>query len=162
MTDMKNFPRITMGVAAAALAALLLCPVRLSASAASAAPAAPASAAESGAPKMSAVYLVLLKKGPVWTATPTEESKGIQAAHMENIVALWKAGKMIIAGPLGDDGEIRGIFVLEAASLDEARELAASDPAIKAGRLVAEIHPWWIERKALPVAGSYCQADGAK
>jgi uncharacterized protein len=108
--------------------------------------------------KMAVVYLVLLKKGPAWSAAETPEAKAIQEAHMANIRSLWQAKKMIIAGPFGDDGEWRGVFIFQAASMEEAQSLANSDPAIKAGRLVAEIHPWWVERAALPEAGAYCSA----
>ena len=108
-------------------------------------------------PKMGVVYMVLLKKGPHWSKTETAESRSIQDAHMANIRAMWEAKKLIVAGPLGDDGEIRGIFLLDVGSIEEARRLAASDPAVKAGRLAVEIHTWWLERRALPAAGEYCQ-----
>lgn len=107
--------------------------------------------------KMAAVYMVFLKKGPAWTAGETPETRAIQEGHMANIRALWQAGKLVIAGPMGDDGDLRGIFVFDVATLEDAKALAASDPAVKAGRLVAEIHPWWVERRALPEAGKYCQ-----
>jgi uncharacterized protein len=108
-------------------------------------------------PGMAKVYLVLLKKGPAWTAEKTDATKAIQAGHMANIERLWKEKKLIVAGPGGDDGDMRGVFVFDTDSLDEAKALAASDPAVKAGRLAPEFHSWWIERKALPVAGEYCQ-----
>jgi uncharacterized protein YciI len=108
--------------------------------------------------QMGTVYLVLLKKGPAWTAQETPETRAIQEAHMANIRALWAAKKLIVAGPLGDNGETRGVFVFQVGTLEEAKALAASDPAIKAGRLVAEIHPWWVEKRVFPAAGSYCEA----
>jgi uncharacterized protein YciI len=107
--------------------------------------------------QMGTVYLVLLKRGPASTATETPETRAIQEGHMANIRAMWAAKKLIVAGPLGDDGETRGVFVLQVGSLEEAAALTRSDPAVKAGRLVAEIHPWWVEKRALPAAGSYCQ-----
>jgi uncharacterized protein YciI len=106
---------------------------------------------------MAAVYMVFLKKGPAWTAAESPETRALQEAHMANIRALWQDRKLVIAGPMGDDGDLRGIFVFDVATLDEAKALAASDPAVKAGRLLAEIHPWWVERRALPEAGRYCQ-----
>jgi len=111
-------------------------------------------------PGMAVVYMVLLKKGPSWTAQRTPETQAVQEAHMANIRALWAAKKMIVAGPFGDDGDLRGVFIFDVASLEEAKALAATDPAVKAGRLAVEIHPWWVERRALPETGSYCQ--GAK
>jgi uncharacterized protein YciI len=107
---------------------------------------------------MGEVFLVLLKKGPAWTAERTDRTKAIQEGHMANIKALWEAKKMIVAGPMGDDGDTRGVFVLQAATRAEAQALAESDPAIKAGRLVPEIHSWWVEKRALPEAGAYCRA----
>jgi uncharacterized protein len=108
-------------------------------------------------PGMAKVYLVLLEKGPAWTAEQTEATAAIQAGHMANIQRLWKEKKLIVAGPSGDDADLRGVFVFDTDSLDEAKALAASDPAVKAGRLAPEFHSWWVERKALPAAGEYCQ-----
>jgi uncharacterized protein len=108
--------------------------------------------------QMGTVYLVLLKKGPAWTAKETPETRALQEAHLANIKAMWDAKKLIVAGPMGDDGDTRGVFVFQVGSLEEAKALAASDPAVKAGRLVAEVHTWWVEKRALPAAGSYCQA----
>jgi uncharacterized protein YciI len=111
-------------------------------------------------PNMTVVYMVLLKKGPSWSPQQTPETKAVQEAHMANIRAMWEAKKLIIAGPFGDDGDLRGVFLFQVASLEEAKALAATDPAVKAGRLAVEIHPWWVEKRALPESGSYCQ--GAK
>jgi uncharacterized protein len=111
---------------------------------------------------MTTVYLVLLKKGPSWTADSTPATQAIQEAHMANIRAMWKAQKLIIAGPVEDKGDLRGIFVFQAASLDDARALAATDPAVKAGRLAAEVYPWWVAKGALPQPGTYCNAQAAR
>lgn len=116
-----------------------------------------AKAAEAG-PEMEQVYLVLLRRGPIWTAEKTAESAAIQKAHMDNIGVQWKAKKLVIAGPMGEDGDLRGIFVYRVGSLDEAKALAASDPAVKAGRLRAEVHPWWVGKGYLPAAGEACTA----
>jgi hypothetical protein len=43
----------------------------------------------------------------------------------------------------GDDTNLRGIFVFKVASMDEAQALVASDPAVQAGRLRVELHPWY-------------------
>jgi uncharacterized protein YciI len=53
---------------------------------------------------------------------------------------------MVVAGPFdGQTGDraLAGIFILRAASVDEATTVADSDPAVKAGRFVYEIAPWW-------------------
>ena len=77
---------------------------------------------------------------------------------MANILALWKAKKLVLAGPMGDNGDIRGLFLFRVATIEEAKELTAADPAVKAGRLVAEVHPWWVDQRVLPDAGMHCRS----
>jgi uncharacterized protein YciI len=96
------------------------------------------------APKfeMTTYYFGLLTRGPnAGTGTPEEREK-IQAAHLANIVRLHNAGKILVAGPFADNGEWRGLFIYKCGSLEEAQQLAATDPAVAAGRLKIEIHPW--------------------
>lgn len=96
------------------------------------------------APKyeMTTYYFGLLTRGPNAATGTLEEREKAQAAHLANIVRLHKAGKILVAGPFADNGEWRGIFIYKCASLQEAQALAASDPAVQAGRLKIEIHPW--------------------
>lgn len=98
----------------------------------------------SPAPKfeMTTYYFGLLTRGPNAGTGTTEEREKIQAAHLANIKRLHDAGKILVAGPFADGGEWRGIFIYKCASLEEARQLAATDPAVAAGRLRIEIHPW--------------------
>ncbi len=86
--------------------------------------------------------LAFLKSGPTRPASP-EQAAELQRAHMANIRRMADAGKLVLAGPFLDDGELRGIYVFAVATLDEARALTDSDPAIKAGTLVMELHPWY-------------------
>ena len=51
-------------------------------------------------------------------------------------------GQLIIAGVFLDDQEFRGIFIFNVATIEEAKELAEVVPAVKAGTLVLELHPW--------------------
>src|SRR5262245_29512156 len=85
----------------------------------------------------------LLMRGPKWTAENTPEIQKIQEGHMANIGKMAQMGKLFAAGPILEEGELRGIFIFRAASIDEAISLASNDPAIKAGRLKLEILPWF-------------------
>jgi uncharacterized protein len=85
----------------------------------------------------------ILKRGPKWTAEKTPESQKIQEGHMANINKMARAGKLLAAGPMAGEGDLRGIFIFKAASLEEAQALAAEDPAIKSGRLTLELMDWW-------------------
>lgn len=84
-------------------------------------------------------YLALLAKGPAWTAATTSQTSALQQAHLAHLTTLGNTGHATIAGPFGDDGEIRGIVILKAASLEEAKALEEDDPAVKAGRLKVEL-----------------------
>lgn len=92
--------------------------------------------------EMKTYFLVLLKKGPMRNQHDSTTIQKIQAAHLANIDRLAQEGKIDLAGPCLHDGELRGIFVFNVASYEEAKALCDTDPAIKAGRLVAEIYPW--------------------
>lgn len=96
-----------------------------------------------GGYEMTTYYVAFLYRGAKWTPQETAETARIQDEHLANIQRLAKSGKLVLAGPFTDDGELRGMFVLQGVSLDEARELAANDPAVKAGRLRIELHPWY-------------------
>jgi len=93
---------------------------------------------------MKQYYFVMLTKGNNRTQDSATAAQ-IQKAHLENIGRLAKAGKIIVAGPFGDDGNWRGIFIFDAASKEEVEQLLQTDPAVSAGRLAYEIHPWWTQ-----------------
>lgn len=99
-------------------------------------------------------YIYLLKKGPVWSPDETPEVETLQAQHLANLRRLGEEGKLVINGPLLDSfqlsGEIRGIGVLKARSLAEAQEWISTDPMVKIGRLVFELHAWMVGKGILP------------
>ena len=66
----------------------------------------------------------------------------IQKGHLAYMEDLHKQGKLVAAGPFLDDTASRGLVIYRVADVDEAKALAAGDPAVKAGRLVLEAHPW--------------------
>lgn len=88
-------------------------------------------------------YMVLLLSNPDKEQLDSTQVAEIQRAHLDNINKLAEMGKIAIAGPMGDDGNLRGIFVMDCESLEEAKDLCETDPAIKKKRLLYEVHPWW-------------------
>jgi uncharacterized protein YciI len=100
--------------------------------------------------KLSTYYLGFLRKGAGWTPGETPELKKLMEAHLANIVRLHDMGKLVIAGPMGGDSDLRGIFIFKTGSIEEARSLGATDPAVQAGRLELELHPWMVPTGALP------------
>src|SRR5215470_9537379 len=135
----------TMGLAVLALA--------LAASAAAQAPA-PSPAASPAEwkpgeppPEMMTYYFVMLVKGPKWTSGPHPELMKLHLAHLRS---MWVAQKMVVAGPLLDDGNTRGLCVYKVGSAEEAKALASEDPAVKSGQLAVEVHPWAVQKGILP------------
>ena len=101
-------------------------------------------------PKLTTAYLAFLTRGDKWTPEKTPATEAIQKAHLANIQKLADMKKLVVAGPFGDNGRLRGIFVFKVDSIDEARSLAATDPAVQAGRLALQIHPWVVPEGILP------------
>jgi uncharacterized protein len=91
---------------------------------------------------MKRYVMAFLKMGPNRDQDSLEGLR-LQRAHMDNINRLAKAKKLIVAGPFLDAGDIRGIYIFNVETIEEAEALTNTDPAIKAGRLVMELHPWY-------------------
>jgi uncharacterized protein len=81
----------------------------------------------------------------------------IQEGHMANINRLYNEGKLKVAGPFGDEGKWIGLFIFDCETKEEVEKLLKTDPAIAAGRLNYEIHPWWTAAK-----GSFTPGKPAK
>lgn len=113
-------------------------------------------------PEMKEFFVGLIRRGPAWSAVLTPEGTRLSQGHFDSIERLVQSGEMVLAGPFADGGELAGLFVYDVESLGRALELAASDPAVAAGRFEVEVKPWWgpatladlmpIHRERFPVA----------
>lgn len=86
--------------------------------------------------------LVILKSGP--TPVPAgPERDAMFRGHFANMKRLADAGQLVLAGPLDGVDGWRGLFVLAVRDIDEARRIAATDPVLVHGEMVAEYHAYY-------------------
>ena len=92
---------------------------------------------------MKAYVLVILKTG---SATIKDKAviDSLFRGHMQNINSLAEAGRLVVAGPLQKNEKgYRGIFILNVKTIEEARFLLVTDPAVKANLLDSELFTWY-------------------
>jgi len=109
-------------------------------------------AAEYGADEygMKQYVMAFLKKGPN-RDLDSAAAMELQMAHMENIDRMAEEGKLVLAGPFLDTGELRGIYIFNVPTIEEAQDLTNTDPAIQAGSLIMELKPWYGSAALVPV-----------
>jgi len=92
---------------------------------------------------MKTYVFCILKTGSNTTATPEEQSK-LFKGHMDNIIKLSNEGKLSVAGPfMKNDKNYRGIFIFNVSTIEEAKILVESDPAVQAKIFEAELTLWY-------------------
>ncbi len=91
---------------------------------------------------MKKYVLVLLKTGSE-TGLSKAKSDSLFTGHMANINRLAEAGKLVVAGPFFKNDKYRGIFILNASTIEEGKQLVDSDPAIRANLLDPELLLWY-------------------
>src|SRR5437763_995590 len=67
---------------------------------------------------MKQYIMAFLKTGT--EITDTAERKRLLMGHLANIMRLANEGKLVVAGPFLDNQELRGIFIFNVATIDEA------------------------------------------
>jgi uncharacterized protein len=72
------------------------------------------------------------------------EADRLQRQHLGHLEAMCGAGHLLVAGPLFDqrNHRLRGICIYRPDHTTKTRQLANSDPAVKAGQLEIEIMGW--------------------
>jgi uncharacterized protein YciI len=91
---------------------------------------------------MRTYVLVLIFRGPYQPADDEERDR-LFHEHLASNARLHRERKLLLAGPMRDDGDLRGIFVFDSDSVEEVGRWCAGDPAIRAGVFRIEIHPWY-------------------
>ena len=95
--------------------------------------------------------IVLLVRPPDAPELSQSEGDKLQEEHLANIRRLAEEGKVLKAGPFEDYSgrNVRGMFILKTASLEEARRWVATDPLVKINRLKPEFLKWYVEKGSL-------------
>jgi uncharacterized protein YciI len=99
-----------------------------------------------GPPGLTRYSLVLLRRPADAPDLPESELDRIQELHLAHLAAMRERGVLLASGPFDDqaDPSLRGLCVY-GSTPDEARGLAARDPAVQAGRLAADVLSWWTQ-----------------
>ncbi|WP_029033078.1 YciI family protein [Salinimicrobium terrae] len=97
---------------------------------------------------MQQYFIVFLKSGTN-RAQDSATAAVLQKQHLAHLSRMASEGYISLAGPLGDDGNIRGIAVYNIPTIEMADSLARLDPMVEAGRLEVEIHPWWAAKGSM-------------
>ncbi|MDV7187238.1 YciI family protein [Lutibacter sp. TH_r2] len=91
---------------------------------------------------MKKYVIAFLKRGPNRNQDSITKAN-LQRKHMANINKLAKEGKLVLAGPFLGNDNLRGIYIFDVESIEEAKKLTETDPAIKAGSLEMELKEWY-------------------
>ena len=93
--------------------------------------------------------LVILRTDKDWPKDKATR-EALFRQHLGHLQAMARAGKLVVAGPIGDqdDKTARGIGLWRT-SLEETRRLSSEDPAVKSGVFKVEAMTWSTEKGAL-------------
>ena len=84
--------------------------------------------------------LLLVHQGDKWDPK-SPVLPDLVKQHLPYLMGLMQQGKLALAGPFHDEGELKGIFIYSV-PMDEAMKLEAEDPMVKNGFFNLEGHPW--------------------
>lgn len=86
--------------------------------------------------------LVILKTGPNKVPAGAERDEMFRG-HFANMKRLSAEGKLALAGPFDGTDGWRGLFILAASDIEEAKRLIATDPVVIKGEMTAEYHKYY-------------------
>ena len=94
---------------------------------------------------LEAFELVLLRRPENAPEYDEAEIERIQREHLAHHDRLRARGQVVTNGPVIEppDPSLRGLTFYRTGSLEESRQLAEADPAVRAGRLALEIMTWY-------------------
>jgi uncharacterized protein YciI len=84
--------------------------------------------------------IVLLRRGPA-SREDKKRNEQLQLEHLQHLMKLQMAGKLVLNGPTLVEHEILGVSIYDA-ELEDARAMAEADPMVKTEYLIVEAIPW--------------------
>jgi uncharacterized protein YciI len=102
-------------------------------------------AAKPGAPDKMRTYQLVLFKAVHGQRMAPDDQRGL----LQQMDAMAKGGKLAAAGPVLEGSDLAWVLVFSA-DADETDALAAANPAVKAGKMLAERHAWMVAEGVIP------------
>lgn len=108
---------------------------------------------------MRSYVFVLLKTGPK-ADLPKAEQQTLFKGHMANIQRLAAEGKLVVAGPFGDNSQkLEGIFIFNLTKVEDVEPLLKTDPAVAAGLLGYELYRWYGSAAVMEIPAIHPRID---
>jgi len=96
---------------------------------------------------MGMMQMLFLEQSPEWKmGDRTDEIRKEQRAYIEGLITL---GQLALWGEVASEGGVREIGVVKSESIEEARVMTQSFPAVKAGMLKADVLSWYAARNLI-------------
>lgn len=96
--------------------------------------------------------ICFLKTGPLKVDDAAKRAE-LMKGHFGMINRLAGEGKLIVAGPFVNGGELRGIYLFDVKTVEEAQKLTETDPSIKEGYFKVEFVKWYGSAALMEVNG---------
>jgi uncharacterized protein YciI len=70
-----------------------------------------------------------------------EELAQVMLKHMAFIHSQVEAGKFLVVGPILENDQIRGLAIINASSIEQAKQIFEGDPMVQGGRMAIKVYP---------------------
>lgn len=91
---------------------------------------------------MKMYVMCFLKTGPLKVDDQAKRDE-LMKGHFAMINRLAAERKLVVAGPFSQGGELRGLYLFDVATIEEAQKLTETDPSIKEGYFEVEFVKWY-------------------
>lgn len=89
-------------------------------------------------------YVMVILTTPADSTRAVPMTQELMRGHLDNINRLVKEGLLPVVGPfMQNEMKYRGLYIFDVKTVEEAKTLVESDPAIEAGVFDAIYLPWY-------------------